>query len=123
MKPRARERVTEQTNPASASLDTKSTQEILRIINREDHRVAPAVRKTLPQIARAVDLAVEAIGKGGRLVYLGAGTSGRLGVLDAAECVPTFGTDRVVAILAGAPTSLTSSLEKVEDDPRRLGGT
>jgi N-acetylmuramic acid 6-phosphate etherase len=97
-------------------LDTKSTKEILRIINREDHRVAPAIRKTLPQIARAVDLAVEAIRSGGRLVYLGAGTSGRLGVLDASECVPTYGTDRVVAILAGAPASLTSSLEGVEDD-------
>ena len=119
MKPKPRERITEQTNPASASLDTKSTREILRIINREDHRVAPAVRKTLPQIARAVDLAVEAIRNGGRLVYLGAGTSGRLGVLDAAECVPTFGTDRVVAILAGAPASLTSSVEGVEDDPQQ----
>jgi N-acetylmuramic acid 6-phosphate etherase len=118
MKPRPRERITERSNPASTSLDTKSTREILRIINREDQRVAPAVRKTLPQIARAVDLAVEAIRSGGRLIYLGAGTSGRLGVLDAAECVPTFGTDRVVAILAGAPASLTSSFEKVEDDPR-----
>jgi len=119
MKPKTRERVTEQANPASASLDTKSTAEILRIINREDHRVAAAVRKTLPQIARAVDWAVEAIGNGGRLVYLGAGTSGRLGVLDASECVPTYGTDRVVAILAGAPASLTSSVEGVEDDPRQ----
>jgi N-acetylmuramic acid 6-phosphate etherase len=100
-------------------LDTKSTKEILRIINREDHRVAPAVRKTLPQIARAVDLAVEAIRNGGRLIYLGAGTSGRLGVLDAAECVPTFGTDRVVAILAGAPLALASSLEGVEDHPQQ----
>jgi N-acetylmuramic acid 6-phosphate etherase len=119
MRPKSRERITERTNPASASLDTKSTREILRIMNREDHRVAPAVRKTLPQIARAVDLAVEAIRNGGRLVYLGAGTSGRLGVVDAAECVPTFGTDRVVAILAGAPASLTSSLEEVEDDPQQ----
>jgi len=119
MKPKSRERITERTNPASALLDTKSTQEILRIMNREDHRVAPAVRKTLPQIARAVDWAVEAIRSGGRLVYIGAGTSGRLGVLDAAECMPTFGTDRVVAILAGAPASLTSSLEGVEDNPRQ----
>ena len=119
MKPKPRERITERTNPASASLDTKSTREILRIINREDHRVAPAVRKTLPQIVRAVDLAVEAIGSGGRVVYLGAGTSGRLGVLDAAECVPTFGTDRVVAILAGAPASLTCSVEEVEDDAQQ----
>ena len=119
MRPKSAECITERTNPASASLDTKSTQEILRIMNREDHRVAPAIRKTLPQIARAVALAVEAIRNGGRLVYLGAGTSGRLGVLDASECVPTFGTDRVVAILAGAPVSLTSSLEGVEDDPQQ----
>jgi N-acetylmuramic acid 6-phosphate etherase len=118
MKPKPRERITERTNPASASLDTKPTREILDIINREDHRVAPAIRKTLPPIARAVDLAVEAIRSGGRLVYLGAGTSGRLGVLDASECVPTYGTDRVVAILAGAPASLTTPVEKVEDDPR-----
>jgi len=116
VKPRSRERITERTNPASVSLDIKPTREILRIINREDHRVAPAVRKTLPQIARAVDWAVEAIRNGGRLVYLGAGTSGRLGVLDASECVPTFGTDRVVAILAGAPASLTTSAEGVEDN-------
>lgn len=119
MKPTPRERITERTNPASDSLDTKSTREILRIMTREDQLVAPAVRKTLPQIARAVDWAVEAIKNGGRMVYLGAGTSGRLGVLDAAECVPTFGTDRVVAILAGAPASLTSSVEGVEDDPQQ----
>ncbi len=119
MKPKPRERITERTNPASASLDTKSTREILRIINHEDHRVVPAVRKTLPQTARAVDLAVEAIRQGGRLVYLGAGTSGRLGVLDAAECAPTFGTDSVVAILGGAPASLTCSVEEVEDDPQQ----
>jgi N-acetylmuramic acid 6-phosphate etherase len=119
MKPKPRERITERTNPASASLDTKPTREILNIINREDQRVAPAVGKTLPQIARAVDLAVEAIGNGGRLVYLGAGTSGRLGVLDASECVPTYGTDRVVAILAGAPASLISSVEGVEDNPQQ----
>ena len=113
------ERITEDANPASAALDTKSTKEILRIINREDHRVAPAVRKTLPQIARAVELAVEAIRNGGRLIYLGAGTSGRLGVLDAAECLPTFGTDRVAAVMAGAPASLWRSWEDVEDDPQQ----
>ncbi len=113
------ERITEDANPASAALDTKSTKEILRIINREDHRVAPAVRKTLPQIARAVELAVDAIRSGGRLIYLGAGTSGRLGVLDAAECLPTFGTDRVAAVMAGAPASLWRSWEDVEDDPQQ----
>jgi N-acetylmuramic acid 6-phosphate etherase len=113
------ESITERANPASAFLDTESTQEILRIMNREDQCVAPAVRRTLPRIARAVDWAVEAIREGGRMVYLGAGTSGRLGVLDAAECVPTYGTDRVVAILAGAPASLTSSVEEVEDNPQQ----
>lgn len=119
MKPKSRERITERTNPASASLDTKPTREILRIINREDHRVAAAIRKTLPQIARAVDLAVEAVRNGGRLVYLGAGTSGRLGALDAVESLPTFGTDRVVAVVAGAPASLTRAVEGVEDDPQQ----
>jgi N-acetylmuramic acid 6-phosphate etherase len=119
MKPKLRERITERPNPASESLDTKSTREILRIINREDDRVVPAVRKVLPQIARAVDLAVEAIRNGGRLVYLGAGTSGRLGALDAAEALPTFATDRIVAVVAGAPASLTHSVEGVEDDPRQ----
>jgi len=109
----------ERTNPASASLDTRSTREILRIINREDQRVEPAVRKTLPQIARAVDLAAEAIRNGGRLVYLGAGSSGRLGVLDAAECAPTFGTSSVSAVLAGAPAALWRSVEGIEDDPRQ----
>ncbi len=111
-----RERITEQANPASASLDTKSTQEILRIINREDHRVAPAIGKILPQIARAVDLAVDAISHGGRLVYLGAGTSGRLGVLDAAECLPTFGTTSVVGVLAGGPPAMFAAVEGSEDD-------
>jgi len=114
-----RERITEQANPASASLDTKSTQEILRIINREDHRVAPAIGKILPQIARAVDLAVDAISHGGRLVYLGAGTSGRLGVLDAAECLPTFGTLSVVGVLAGGPPAMFAAVEGSEDDQRQ----
>jgi N-acetylmuramic acid 6-phosphate etherase len=119
MRPKPRDRVTERANPASTSLDTKPTQEILGIINREDHRVAPAVRKTLPQIARAVDLAVEAMVNGGRLIYLGAGTSGRLALLDAVESVPTFGTNRVIAVVAGAPASLTRAVEGVEDDPRQ----
>jgi N-acetylmuramic acid 6-phosphate etherase len=119
MRPRTRERITEQANPASARLDTKPTREILRIINREDQRVAPAVRKTLPQIVQAVDLAVAAINNGGRIVYLGAGTSGRMGALDAAEAPPTFGTDRVVAVVAGAPASFTRAVERIEDDPEQ----
>ena len=112
-------RITELENPASASLDTKPTREILRIINREDRRVAPAVAKALPQIARAVELAVKALAQGGRLVYLGAGTSGRLGVLDAAECIPTFGTDRIVSVMAGAPKAMFRPTEVSEDDPRQ----
>lgn len=118
-KPKLRDRITEQANPASAALDTESTREILRIMNREDCRVAPAVGKTLPQITRAVDLAVEAIQGGGRMIYLGAGTSGRLGVLDASECVPTFGTDQVVGVLAGTPAALTTSVEGVEDNAQQ----
>jgi len=113
------ERITERTNPASAALDTKSTREILRIMNREDRRVAPAVRKILAQIGRAVDLAVDALRSGGRIIYLGAGTSGRLGVLDASECVPTFGTNQVVGVLAGAPAALTTSVEGVEDNAQQ----
>ena len=119
MKRNPRPPITEESNAASASLDTKSTVDILRIINKEDYKVAPAVRKALPQIVRAIDLAVETIRKGGRVIYLGAGSSGRLGVLDAAECAPTFGTDRVQAILAGAPASLRRAVEGAEDDPQQ----
>lgn len=117
MRPR-RERITERENPASAFLDTKSTREVLRLINREDRKVAPAVGKVLPQIERAVQMIVRALAEGGRLVYLGAGTSGRLGVLDAAECIPTFGTDRAVAVMAGAPEAMFRPTEASEDDPR-----
>src|SRR5947208_7459547 len=117
--PRAsnRERITERQNPVSADLDAKSTLEILRIINREDRKVAPAVAKVIPQIARAAELAIKASAQGGRLVYLGAGTSGRLGVLDAAECIPTFGTDSVVGVMAGAPDAMFRPTEASEDDP------
>jgi N-acetylmuramic acid 6-phosphate etherase len=111
-------RITERENPASAALDTKPTREILRIINREDQRVAPAVAKTLPQIARAVDMTVRALSQGGRMIYLGAGTSGRLGVLDASECPPTFGSDRVLAVIAGGHGAMFKSKEGTEDNPR-----
>jgi len=110
-------RITERENPASVALDTKPTTEILRIINQEDHRVAPAVAKTIPKIARAVDMAVRAILQGGLVIYLGAGTSGRLGVLDASECPPTFGSDRVLAIIAGGRGAMFKSKEGVEDNP------
>jgi N-acetylmuramic acid 6-phosphate etherase len=111
-------RITEQENPASMALDTRSTKEILRLINQEDQRVGPAVAKTVPQIARAVDMAVRALRHGGRMIYLGAGTSGRLGVLDAAECAPTFGSERVLAVIAGGRGAMLKSKEGAEDDPR-----
>jgi len=112
-------RITERENPVSVALDTKATTEILRIINREDHRVAPAVARVLPQIARAVDTAASALREGGRMIYLGAGTSGRLGVLDAAECMPTFGSDRVLAIIAGGHGAMFKSKEGAEDNPHQ----
>jgi N-acetylmuramic acid 6-phosphate etherase len=111
-------RITERPNPASALLDMRSTREILRIINREDRKIAPAVTQAIPQIARAVDLIVQALAEGGRLVYLGAGTSGRLGVLDAAECIPTFGTQQVIGVMAGGPDAVVRPTEASEDDPR-----
>jgi len=110
-------RITERENPASVALDTEPTVEILRIINREDRRVAPAVGKVVPRIARAVDMAVEAISRGGRMIYLGAGTSGRLGLLDAAECGPTFDSDRVKAVIAGGRGAMLKSSEETEDNP------
>jgi N-acetylmuramic acid 6-phosphate etherase len=115
---RRRERITERENPASVSLDTRPTREVLRLINREDRKVAPAVGKVLAPIGRAVEMIVHALAAGGRLVYLGTGTSGRLGVLDAAECIPTFGTDRVVGVMAGAPRAMFRPTEASEDDPR-----
>jgi N-acetylmuramic acid 6-phosphate etherase len=116
--PRRRERITERENPASVSLDTRPARQVLRLINREDRKVAPAVGRVLPQIERAVEIIVRALAQGGRLVYLGTGTSGRLGVLDAAECLPTFSTDRVVGVLAGAPEAMFRPTEASEDNPR-----
>src|SRR5258708_40036106 len=88
----AEQQLTEKRNAASRNLDRMAAAEIVRLMNREDRRVALAVGRELPEIARAVDAIVGAIRKGGRLIYVGAGSSGRMGVLDAAECPPTFGT-------------------------------
>ena len=109
---------TEQSNPASAHIDSVSTEEIVRIINREDHSVAPAVEKVLPQIAQAVDLIYQKIQSGGRLIYCGCGTSGRLGVLDAVECPPTFGVppEMVVGLMAGGAPAFVKAVEGAEDD-------
>lgn len=110
---------TETDNPGSADLDTKSAFEIAQIINREDARVAPAVEKALAQIATAIDWIADALGRGGRLIYVGAGTSGRIGALDASECPPTFNTDlkQVQFVLAGGPKALGSAVEANEDSP------
>src|ERR1035437_3051916 len=83
---------TEQRNPRTSGLDLKSTRDIVRVLNREDSRVTSAIARELPAIARAIDVIVAALRNGGRLIYVGAGTSGRLAALDAAECPPTFGT-------------------------------
>ncbi len=110
---------TEAANPASQNLDQLSPLEIVELMNAEDAKVAEAVRLELPQIARAVEAIQARLSQGGRLVYMGAGTSGRLGVLDAAECPPTFDTspEQVVGWMAGGPTALVSAVEAAEDDP------
>lgn len=111
--------LTEQTNPDSAAIDAVSTEEMLGIINREDARVAEAVGREIPAIARAVDGTAAALERGGRLFYIGAGTSGRLGVLDASECPPTFGAppEMVQGIIAGGEPALVRPTETSEDDP------
>ena len=117
-----RELATEQHNPRASSIDTASIEEILHLINIEDHEVPIAVRREIPYIAEAVRLIGKAFEEGGRLLYIGAGTSGRLGVLDASECPPTFGTDpeMVQGLVAGGRAAVFRSQEGVED--ARIGG-
>ncbi len=109
---------TERVRPDLADLDTRSTREVVALIAAEDATVAAAVAAAGTAIAAAVDLVVERLARGGRLVYAGAGTPGRLGVLDAAECVPTFGTDPglVLALIAGGEPAVTAAVEGAEDD-------
>lgn len=111
--------LTEQRNPASEGIDGLPTEEVLRVINAEDARVAEAVGREIPHIAHAVDAIVERIAKGGRVFYIGAGTSGRLGVLDAAECPPTFNVppELFQGIIAGGEGALARATETSEDDP------
>ncbi|WP_376795250.1 N-acetylmuramic acid 6-phosphate etherase [Thermogemmatispora sp.] len=111
------ELVTEQDNPASRDIDRKSALEIVEIINAEDARVAEAVKQELPQIARAIEVIAARLRRGGRLIYMGAGTSGRLGALDASECPPTFNVppEMVVGWVAGGPAALSQASEDVED--------
>lgn len=109
--------LTEQPNPYSFNIDRLSTLEMLAVINREDMTVARVVQDALPSIVEAVEAIVSAFQQGGRLIYVGAGTSGRLAMLDAVECVPTFGTtpELVQAVIAGGERALTSAVEGVED--------
>lgn len=108
---------TETRNADTMNLDHMTPEEFVRVMNREDQKVAEAVEKVLPQIAQTITWAVEALQKGGRIIYAGAGTSGRLGILDAAECPPTFGVspDLVIGIIAGGEEALTRAVEKAED--------
>lgn len=112
-------RLTEQRNPATAEIDRLSPLEIVDVINAEDQRVAPAVEREREPIARAMELAEVALRAGGRLIYVGAGTSGRLGVLDASEMPPTYGTDpaMVLGVIAGGVEALRRAVEGAEDDP------
>jgi len=110
--------ITEGRNPASQNIDELSTEAMLRVINDEDKKVALAVEAILPQIAAAVDAICAAFRAGGRLIYCGAGTSGRLGILDASECPPTFGTPReqVIGLIAGGNTAILQAVENAEDN-------
>ena len=108
---------TERRNPRTANIDTLSSLEMAKLINAEDHHCAEAVEAVLPQIAQSIDIIYEKIRSGGRLFYAGAGTSGRLGVLDAAECPPTYGVDPglVVGLIAGGPPAFLKAVEGAED--------
>jgi N-acetylmuramic acid 6-phosphate etherase len=116
-----RDLTTEAAHPASTHIDALSTGDMLRVINAADREVATAVEREIPQIAAAVDAIASRLDSGGRLFYIGAGTSGRLGVLDASECPPTFNTppELVQALIAGGDRALRHSIERAEDDPEQ----
>ena len=110
--------LTEQRNPNSNAIDELSTVDIVKLMNNEDQQVINAIQRVVGNIANAVDLIVAKLSKGGRLIYIGAGTSGRLGVLDASECLPTFGVgeEMVIGIIAGGDTALRNPVENAEDN-------
>lgn len=110
--------LTEASNPLSLHLDSMTPLELVQLMNSEDAKAVEAVQASLPNIARCIEAITKKLQDGGRLFYFGAGTSGRLGVLDAAECPPTFGTDprQVQAIIAGGPSALVEAVENAEDD-------
>jgi N-acetylmuramic acid 6-phosphate etherase len=111
---------TEQRNPRTTGIDRMSTADLIKTLHHENHLVAAAIDPTLPVLVELVDVVAERLGRGGRLFYLGAGTSGRLGVLDASECPPTFGVapDMVQGLIAGGEKALRSAIEGAEDDPQ-----
>jgi N-acetylmuramic acid 6-phosphate etherase len=110
--------ITEAENPRTANIDRLPTLELIRLINQEDQSVAVAVERVLPAVAQTIDQVVERLKAGGRLFYVGTGTSGRLGVLDASECPPTYGVspERVQGVIAGGDAALRTSIEGAEDD-------
>lgn len=107
---------TEIPNEKTRDLDLMTTEELLSVMNEEDHKCAEAVKEALPEIAEAVKLCISALKQGGRMVYIGAGTSGRIGMMDAAECVPTFNCDRIIACLAGGFGAVSKGIENAEDN-------
>lgn len=115
---------TEQANPATKNIDELSTLDMLKTINAEDKKVACAIEPVLPTIGRVIDIIAEKLKKGGRLFYIGAGTSGRLGILDAVECPPTFGTapELVIGIIAGGTPAIFKAVEGAEDSPELSRG-
>lgn len=112
------ELTTEKINPATANIDKCSTLEMVKLINNEDKKIAAAVERVLPEVAQAVDAIANSFKRGGRLFYIGAGTSGRLGVLDASECPPTFGVsfDMVQGLIAGGEGAMFKAVEGAEDN-------
>jgi N-acetylmuramic acid 6-phosphate etherase len=115
--------LTEQPHPAATRLDQLATGDLIRLMNEADAEIAAAVAREIPQIARAIDAVAEVLKNGGSLVYIGAGTSGRLGVLDASECPPTFNVPPALVrgLIAGGDRALTQSVEAAEDDPAAGG--
>lgn len=113
--------ITEDRNPNTMNIDCVTTEEMIRLINEEDKKVALAIENEIPNIARAVDIIAEKLSEDGRLIYIGAGTSGRIGILDASECPPTYGIDSfmVKGLIAGGPDAILRAVEGAEDDSLR----
>lgn len=110
---------TEGRNPKTLNLDTMSIMELLQVMNEEDQKVIDTIKEALPQIEKSIQFVIEALMKKGRLIYIGAGTSGRLGILDAVECVPTFSTtDEVIGIIAGGEKAFVKAVEGAEDSEK-----